>query len=112
MRSFCVALLLLAASPLSSAFAKESPEPDPIAWGMLSRNSGCVIFAEGRHTSGMFWGVAVTTKTVGKLTVIEAQNSTIDPKEYLETQEVMNSPDAPRTAGQSQVRQDSGEVLA
>jgi len=57
---------------------------------MLSHNSGCVIFAEGHKTKGMFWGVAVTTKTMGKLTVIEAQNYTPDQKEYLETQDVMD----------------------
>jgi hypothetical protein len=90
MRPSHIALLLLLASPVSLAFGKDSPEPDPIAWGMLSHNSGCVIFAEGHKTKGMFWGVAVTTKTTGKLTVIETQNYTLDPKEYLETQEVMD----------------------
>ncbi len=90
MSSFRVALLLLVASPLSFASAKDSPPKDPIAWGMLSHNSGCVIFEEGHKTKGMFWGVAVTTKTMGKLTVIEAQNYTLDQKEYLETQDVMD----------------------
>ncbi len=90
MSSFRVALLLLVASPLSFASAKDSAPKDPIAWGMLSHNSGCVIFEEGHKTKGMFWGVAVTTKTMGKLTVIEAQNYTLDQKEYLETQDVMD----------------------
>jgi len=39
----------------------------------------------------MFWGVAVTTKTVGKLTVVETQNYTFAQKEVLETQENMDS---------------------
>jgi hypothetical protein len=49
-----------------------------------------VIFQEGHKTSGKFWGVAVTTKTVGKLTVIETQNYTFDQQEILETQENMD----------------------
>lgn len=90
MRSFAIVLLIIAASPLSLAFAKDAPQTDPIAWGVLSQNSGCVIFAEGHKTTGRFYVVAVTTKTVGKLTVVEAQNYTPDQKEYLETQDVMN----------------------
>jgi Spy/CpxP family protein refolding chaperone len=90
MRLHYAVLLLLVALPFSAASAKESPDQDPIAWGMLSHHSGCVIFAEGRKTKGMFWGVAVTAKITGKLTVIEAQNYTPAQQEYLETQDVMN----------------------
>jgi Spy/CpxP family protein refolding chaperone len=90
MRRLHVALLLLASSPFSFAAAKDAPPQDPIAWGILSHNSGCVIFAEGHKTKGMFWGVAVTEKITGKLTVIETQNYTLDKKEYLETQDEMN----------------------
>jgi hypothetical protein len=90
MRSFLAVLFLLVASPLSFAWAKDSPQQDPIAWGMLTQNSGCVIFEEGHKTKGAFYGVVVTTKTTGKLTVIEAQNYTLEQKEYLETQDVMN----------------------
>ncbi len=58
---------------------------------MLSQNTGCVIFREFRKTSGMFWGVAVTTKTVGKLEVIETENYTLDRKKWDETvQDDMN----------------------
>ena len=60
-------------------------------WGALSQSAGCVIFKQGHKTSGMFWGVAVTTKTVGKLTVVEAQNYTMNPTELLETQENMDA---------------------
>ena len=70
---------------------KHAPEPEPVVWGMLSGNASCVIFAEGHKTSGMFWGVAVTTKTVGKLTVVETQNYTFAQKEVLETQENIDS---------------------
>jgi hypothetical protein len=89
---FSVALLplfLLVASAF--ALGKNSQNQTPIAWGMLSQNTGCVIFEEGRKTHGAFWGVAVTTKTSGKLTVIEAQNYTLEEKVYLETQENMDA---------------------
>jgi hypothetical protein len=72
------------------ASGKNTPAQDPIAWGILNQNSGCVIFEEGRKTKGMYWGVAVTAKISGKLTVIEAQNYTLPQTEYVETQDVMN----------------------
>jgi hypothetical protein len=90
MRPRHAVLLLLLATPFSFASTKDAAPQDPIAWGIVSQNSGCVIFAEGHKTKGMYWGVAVTTKTYGKLTVIEAQNYTLDQKDYLETQDVMN----------------------
>jgi Spy/CpxP family protein refolding chaperone len=90
MRPCHVVLLLLVASPFSFAAGKDAPPQDPTAWGMLNQNSGCVIFEEGHKTKGMFWGVAVTAKVTGKLTVIESQNYTLDQKEYLETQDAMN----------------------
>jgi len=71
-------------------FAQNKPEPEPVVWGILTGNSSCVIFAEGRKTSGRFYGVAITTKTVEKLTVVETQNYTFDPKEVLETQDTMD----------------------
>ena len=86
-------LLSLGLLTPASLFAqkKAAPEPDPVAFGMLSNNSGCVIFAEGHKTSGKFYGVAVTTKTVGKLTLIETQGYTFDQKEVLETQDNLNN---------------------
>lgn len=88
------AALFLALSLLTPAAylaGQKSQEQDPVVWGALSNNSGCVIFAEGHKTSGRFYGVAVTTKTVGKLTLLEAQNYTFDQKELLETQENMDN---------------------
>jgi hypothetical protein len=90
MRPHRIVVLLLAVTPLSFAAGKGSPPQDPVEWGILSHNTGCVIFEEGHKTTGMFWGVAVTTKTVGKLTVIESQNYTLNQKVFLETQDVMD----------------------
>ncbi len=85
-----VAMLVLTSS--TALFAQNKTQAaEPVAWGALSGNSSCVIFAEGRKTSGRFYGVAVTTKTVGKLIYVEAQNYTFDQKEVLEMQENMDS---------------------
>ncbi len=86
-RAFVVTTLLLAA-PL--ALPAQDKQADPIAWGALSGNVSCVIFAEGHKTSGRFYGVAVTTKTVGKLTLLETQNYSFEQKETPETQENMD----------------------
>jgi hypothetical protein len=50
------AALLLGISLLTPTTfsAGQSPEQDPVVWGILSNNSGCVIFAEGHKTSGRF----------------------------------------------------------
>jgi len=102
MRLSRLLLLLLVAAPPTLASAKDAPPADPIAWGIISHNSGCVIFAEGHKTKGMYWGVAVTAKITGKLTVLEAQNYTLPQKEYLETQEVMD--DLMRRAQQDHIK--------
>ena len=85
-----VAGIVLTTSTAFSAQNK-SQDPEPVVFGMLSGNPSCVIFAEGHKTTGKFYGVAVTTKTVGKLTLIETQNYTFNQKEVLETQENMDN---------------------
>jgi len=98
----------IAAVPMHSA----SQSQEPVVWGMLSHNSGCVIFAEGKKTSGRFYGIAVTTKTVGKLTLIETQHYTFAQKEVLETQENMDALMQQAQKRQRQVCEDSGKVFA
>ncbi len=92
--------LMLTASVLPAQNKKEPAEP--IAWGALSGSSACVIFAEGHKTSGRFYGVAITTKTSGKLTLVETQNYTFTQKEILETQE--NLDNLMQTARQDHVK--------
>jgi len=82
---------LILTTPMALPAQNKAQGSEPIAWGVLSGNSSCVIFAEGHKTSGRFYGVAVTTKTVGKLTLVEAQNYTFNQKEVLESQENMNN---------------------
>lgn len=86
-----VAGVVLTIPTILFAQKNKSQEPEPVAWGVLSGNSACVIFAEGHKTSGRFYGVAVTTKRVGKLTLVETQNYTFAQKEVLETQENMDN---------------------
>jgi hypothetical protein len=82
-----ILMLLLFSLPFAMAQEEHPPESqDPIAFGIISGNTSCVIFREFRKTSGMFWGVAVTTKSVTKLEVIESQNYTLDRKQWDETQ--------------------------
>jgi len=76
---------------ISFSAQNKSQDPEPVVFGMLSSNSSCVIVAEGHKTSGKFYGIAVTTKTVGKLTLIETQNYTFNQKEVIETQENMDN---------------------
>ncbi|WP_263375377.1 hypothetical protein [Granulicella aggregans] len=92
MKSSIAVLFGLALAIPTSLSAEKKPENlDPVVWGTMSHNSGCIIFAEGKHTSGRFYGVAVTTKTVGKLTLIETQDYTFDQKVTDETQENMDN---------------------
>jgi hypothetical protein len=77
--------------PVSIAAEKKAAPKEPIAWGAITQNTGCVIFQEGHKTNGKFWGVAVTTKTYGLLTVIETENYTFEEKQILETQENLDA---------------------
>ena len=89
--STCIAAALMLTTSMTLSAQNKEQGSEPVIWGALSGNSACVIFAEGHKTSGRFYGVAVTAKTVGKLTLVEAQNYTFDQKEVLETQENMDN---------------------
>ncbi len=91
MKSSTCIVWILGLSVSAAVFAQGKAQgAEPVAWGALSGNTSCVIFAEGHKTSGRFYGVAVTTKTVGKLTVVEAENYTLPQGEIPETQEKMD----------------------
>jgi hypothetical protein len=89
---FCSAAVALTVLLPAPGYAENNAQDaEPVVWGALSGNAACVIFAEGHKTSGRFYGVAITTKTVGKLTLIEAQNDDFTQKVVLETQENMDN---------------------
>jgi hypothetical protein len=76
-----LAVLAVAIILMSSGNAKDkksSNNLEPVVGGIISQNSGCVIFKEYRRASGMFWGVAVTTKTRSFLEVLETQHYTLE----------------------------------
>jgi hypothetical protein len=78
---------------VSAASAKDKQQEDseqPVAFGMLTHPSGCVIFKEYRKTTGKFYGVAVATKTVGQLEVVESRDYSLDKKLWKEDQEGVN----------------------
>jgi hypothetical protein len=87
--SVCVAIVALV-SPSLADNKKPKVEEDPVVWGMLSQNSGCVIFKEYRKTNTKFWGVAITEKIYSGLEVIETQNYDLPQKKWIEDQENMN----------------------
>lgn len=64
----------------------------PVVWGLTSGAKQCVIFQESKKTTGAFFIVAATLKTVGKLTVIETADGTaFDPPTLTEDQVTMNA---------------------
>ncbi len=86
-----IAVSRILTTPTVLSAQNKTQVPEPVVWGALSGNSSCVIFAEGHKTSGRFYGIAATTKTVGKLTLVEAENYTFNQREVLETQENMDN---------------------
>lgn len=67
----------------------------PVAWGLTSGARHCVIFQESKKTTGAFFIVAATLKTVGKLDVVEVVGAaddgfTFTPTTYVEDQATMN----------------------
>jgi hypothetical protein len=73
--------------PVALCARNKKLNPEPTAWGALTGNVSWVIFAEGHKTSGRFYGIAVTTTTVGKLVLIETQNYQFNQEQIIETQE-------------------------
>jgi hypothetical protein len=83
-------LALALVPPVGANDKKKGEAAEPVAWGMLTQNVGCVIFKEYNKTSGKFYGVAVTTKTFSELEFIESQNFNLDQKLWKEDQDGLN----------------------
>jgi hypothetical protein len=81
-----IALLL---GPAGSTGAKEK-QKYPYAWGMLTENSGCVIFGEARHKHTRFVG-AVEVSWDGTLDVIETKNYDMKQREWKERREDLDA---------------------
>jgi hypothetical protein len=87
MKRFIALSLLFVLTPIG--FAKG--EKKPVAWGIISQNTGCVIFEESIKTKVRFYGVAETYSRIGTLKVIETKNYTLDQTEYIENQKNLDS---------------------
>jgi len=83
-------LLFLFTAATCGATEKKPTSEDSVAWGTMTHPAGCVIFEEGHLKRSMYWGIVITTKTIGRLTVIETQNYTLNKKEFLETQDELD----------------------
>lgn len=81
-----MAALLLA--PAGFAKNKKSNNQEPVAWGMQSGNSGCVIFRESEEMTSQMapGGGGYTTQTSRVLEVVDGIHATLPHKKYNETQ--------------------------
>lgn len=84
-----VAVLLAFLGLVDSGGANEK-QKYPYAWGMLTQNSGCAIFAEERHKHTRFVG-AVEVSWNGTLDVIETKNYEMKQREWKETREDLDA---------------------
>jgi hypothetical protein len=48
--AFCFVLL---SATTSQSFAADKPPAEPVVWGIISQNTGCVIFEEGRKPAAV-----------------------------------------------------------
>lgn len=89
------AVVALAALMLAPAgFADDKPDnKGPVAWGMDSGNSGCVIFKESERIDSVMapGGGGFTTQTVKVLEVVDSIHATLPKKKYSETKEELDT---------------------
>jgi hypothetical protein len=91
-------IVLLVAAALTPTLApaaagprqeKSAKEKAPTAWGVLSGNSGCVIFAEARHKKTEFVGV-LRVRWYGTLDVIETRNYDMKQRQWVQTRKSLD----------------------
>lgn len=89
-----VVMVLAVAAAGATSFAKDKADnQEPVAWGMDSGNSGCVIFKETQQIDSVMApsGGAFTTKTVKMLEVLDAIHATLPHKKYSETKQDLDT---------------------
>lgn len=89
MRPLFLSLLLVAAVPSFASDKKPAPQ-EPVAFGIMSHQTGCVIFEEWHRTTGRWYGIALTTKTEPMLRVLETQNYKLDKQDMPEDSATLN----------------------
>ena len=89
-------MVLVGAAAGAVSFAKDKDKQEnkePVAWGMHSGNSGCVIFKESKQTTSEMapGGGGFTTHTVNVLEVVDAIKAKLPRKKYSETQDDLDT---------------------
>jgi hypothetical protein len=79
---FCLLVAALAALAFAND-KKAKVDEDPIVFGIIGQNAGCVIFKEYAEKNTKFWGVAVSQSRVSALEVIETQNYELAQKKWV-----------------------------
>lgn len=80
------AVFLIPAATAGPAAGKPAKEKAPVAWGVLSDYSGCVIFNETRHRHVEFVGVLIV-RWNRTLDVFESHRYDMKRKQWKETRE-------------------------
>ena len=81
-------LLLVAASSLASD--KKPASHPPVAFGVMTHQTGCVIFGEWYKSISRWYGIALLTRAEPMLTVLESQNYKLEKLEMPEDAENLN----------------------
>lgn len=90
----CVAVAAAMAAAAPAGMAKDKPENQaPVAWGMQSGQTGCVIFRESEEMTSTLANGQMQYSTVKQLEVVEAQNAKLPHKKYSETQDDLEALD-------------------
>lgn len=84
------ALAMLVLAVLAGTANGKQKQKYPYAWGMLTDNTGCVIFTEARHKHTRFVG-AVEVRWDGTLDVLEQRNYEMKQKQWKETRKELDA---------------------
>ncbi|MGB6134493.1 MAG: hypothetical protein WCC14_17590 [Acidobacteriaceae bacterium] len=85
MKGICIAAVALAAV-VPAGYAKDkTANQAPVAWGMQSGQTGCVIFKESEEMTSDLVNGQMQSFTVKQLEVVEQQNAKLPHKKYSET---------------------------
>lgn len=88
----CVVAALAAMAMAPAGYAKDkTADQAPVAWGMQSGQSGCVVFKESEEMTSDMVNGTVQSYTIKQLEVVEQQNAKLPHKKYSETQDDLDA---------------------
>jgi hypothetical protein len=86
------AMVAIAMAP--AGFAKDKTENQaPVAWGMNSGQTGCVIFKESEEMTSDMVNGAMQSYTIKQLEIVQQQNANLPHKKYSETKDGLDALD-------------------